>query len=275
MSLLQGPRHLGQSTGPGGQQGDSGRPDYSADIARLRHRGLGRSAQLARLFRLEQSEPDRYYECLAEDTAIQLEEYTSLAGRTVLDIGGGPGHFTAAFRRRGAQCCLIEPDVAELASRGATPRDAVLGDGCALPVSDGRADVCFSSNVLEHVADPVTFIDEMVRVTKPDGLIYLSFTNWFSPWGGHEMSPWHYLGATRAEARYVRTHDRLPKNRPGAGLYPIHVGPTLRLLRSRQHIAVVDARPRYYPGWCRPVLRMPLAREVVTWNLLVILRRLG
>ena len=245
-----------------------------ADIDRVRRGGLRRSVQLARLFRVEQSEPDRYYACLAEDTAIQIEEYTDLAGRVVLDIGGGPGHFTAAFRDRGARCCLIEPDLAELSSRGPAPRGALLGDGCALPVRDASADVCFSSNVLEHVADPGRFIDESVRVTRPGGLIYLSFTNWFSPWGGHEMSPWHYLGPGRAERRYVRGHGQLPKNRFGSGLYPVHIGPTLRLLRSRDDVELVDARPRYYPGWCRPVLHVPLAREVLTWNLLTILRRL-
>ncbi len=281
MSLLRGPR--GQCLSPDlaaqGQRGhaQTGRAqpgEHTADIARLRRGGLIRSVQLARLFRSEQSDPERYYACLAEDTAIQLAEYTDLAGRIVLDIGGGPGYFTAAFRRRGARCCLIEPDYAELTSRGSASQDAVLGDGRALPVRDGSADICFSSNVLEHVRDPPRFIDELVRATRPGGLIYLSFTNWFSPWGGHEMSPWHYLGPGRAERRYVRGHGSLPKNRFGDGLYPVHVGPTLRLLRSRDDVEVLDARPRYYPGWCKPMLHVPLAREVLTWNLLTILRRL-
>lgn len=275
MSQLRGPRELSRpdALAQESQDGQAEDPEHAADLARLRRRGLGRSVQLVRLFRIEQADPDRYYACLAQDTAIQLEEYTDLAGRVVLDVGGGPGHFTAAFRQRGARSCLIEPDLTELTSRGSAPRDAMLGDGYALPVRDGCADVCFSSNVLEHVADPAKFIDEMVRATRPGGLIYLSFTNWYSPWGGHEMSPWHYLGAARAERRYVRGHGKLPKNRYGSGLYPIHIGPTLRLLRSREDIEVLDARPRYYPGWCRPMLHIPGAREVLTWNLLTVLRR--
>ena len=38
-------------------------------------------------------------------------------------------------------------------------------------------------------------------------------------------------------------------------------------------VEVVDARPRYYPRWCRPVVRVPWLREVLTWNLLLILQR--
>jgi SAM-dependent methyltransferase len=232
--------------------------------------GLLRSARLFRLFLVEQSDPDRFYSGVAQDAARQVERYTSLANRTVLDIGGGPGHFTAAFRARGARCYLFEPDLAEMHSRGRTPAGAVLANGYQLPVRDGAADVCFSSNVLEHVADPAALIAEMVRVTRSGGLIYLSFTNWYSPWGGHEMSPWHYLGAGIAERRYVRRHGRLPKNRCGTSLFPLHIGQVLGMLRRRQDIEIVDRLPRYYPRWCKVLLWIPWLREIAAWNLLVV-----
>lgn len=237
--------------------------------------GVRRSARLFRLFLSEQTDPDRFYASLAEDSVRQVEDYCELGGRTVVDVGGGAGYFTAAFRARGAHCYLFEPDRGELASRGAAPGGAVVADGYWLPVRDGCADVCFSSNVLEHVRDPLGLVDEMVRATRPGGLIYLSFTNWYSPWGGHEMSPWHYLGPAFAETRYVRRHRRLPKNRVGTSLFPMHVGPVLRLLRSRADVEVVDARPRYYPRWCRVLVRVPGLREIASWNLLLILRRKG
>jgi SAM-dependent methyltransferase len=234
--------------------------------------GVSRSLRLFRLFLAEQSDPVRCYEGMAEDAARQAGDYLSLDGTTVLDVGGGPGHFTAAFRARGAACVLVEPDLTELRSRGAAPAGAVIGDGLALPVRDGAAGLCFSANVLEHVPDPVQLINEMIRVTKPGGLVYLSYTNWYSPWGGHEMSPWHYLGHGYAERRYRRRHGKLPKNRCGSSLFPVHIGTVLRLLKSRPDIELVDARPRYYPGWCRPLVKIPWLREVATWNLLLILR---
>jgi SAM-dependent methyltransferase len=234
---------------------------------------LFRSARLFRLFLAEQTDPDRFYTALARDAVSQVEEHCSLAGSTVLDVGGGPGYLTAAVRARGGNCYLFEPDPAELARPAVAT--AVLADGYWLPVRDGGADVCLSSNVLEHVPDPRGLIDEMARVTRPGGLIYLSFTNWYSPWGGHEMSPWHYLGARAAQRRYVRRMGRLPKNQFGKTLYAVHVGRTLRQLRARDDIEVIDARPRYYPRWCRALLLVPGLREIATWNLLLILRRTG
>jgi SAM-dependent methyltransferase len=171
------------------------------------HSGLRRSVRLFRLFMAEQTDPERFYASLAEDAVQQVAEHGELGGRTVVDVGGGGGWFTAAFRARGAHCYLFEPDPAELYFRTGAPAGAVVADGYWLPVGDGKADVVFSSNVLEHVPDPMGLIEEMIRVTRPGGLVYLSYTNWYSPWGGHEMSPWHLLGpalSAQAQARVRR-----------------------------------------------------------------------
>ncbi|EFL26398.1 LOW QUALITY PROTEIN: putative methyltransferase (Methylase) putative signal peptide, partial [Streptomyces himastatinicus ATCC 53653] len=177
------------------------------------------------------------------------------------------------FRRHGAQAHLFEPDTAELHSRGHPPAGAVLADGYLLPLADGVADIAFSSNVLEHVADPYTFLSELARVTRPGGLIYVSYTNWLSPWGGHEWAPWHYLGAERARARYRRRTGRAAKHTLGDNLFPLHIGPVLRHVRSRADVTVVSARSRYWPFLTEAVTRVPGLREVATWNLLLILRR--
>jgi SAM-dependent methyltransferase len=237
--------------------------------------GLLRSVRLFRLFLAEQADPEKFYASLAEDAVRQVAEHGELDGRTVVDVGGGGGWFTAAFRARGARCYLFEPDLAELRLRTAAPAGAVVADGYWLPVRAGHADVVFSSNVLEHVPDPMGLIEEMIRVTRPGGLVYVSYTNWYSPWGGHEMSPWHYLGPRYARRRYTRRYQRKPKHEFGVNLFPLHVGPVLRALRARPDVTIVAARPRYYPRWSGLLVRVPGLREVATWNLMLIMRRTG
>jgi hypothetical protein len=51
------------------------------------------------------------------------------------------------------------------------------------------------------------------------------------------------------------------------------VAQVLRWARSARQATVIDAVPRYLPGWTRPLVRVPLLREFLTWNLLLVLRR--
>jgi SAM-dependent methyltransferase len=240
---------------------------------RLAPQGRFRSLGLFRAFLREQSDPEGFYTMLADDAVGQIARHVDLAGRTVVDVGGGSGYFTAAFGDHGANGLLVEPDPGELRGRGEPRCNSVVGDGYRLPVQDASADVSFSSNVLEHVPDPGAFIDEMVRVTRPGGIVYLSYTLWLSPWGGHETSPWHFLGGTYAARRYARRHGHPPKNRYGTSLFAVGAGRVLRLVRARGDVTVLEARPRYYPRWCGFVVRLPVLRELLTWNLLLILRR--
>jgi SAM-dependent methyltransferase len=237
---------------------------------------LARSLRLLRDFRVEQSDPDRFYGSLAADSVEQLSRFHALSGATVLDVGGGPGYFAEAFRRAGAGYVAIDADAGELSARGAPGPGTVLGSGMKLPVGTGAVDVSYSSNVLEHVPRPWDMADEMVRVTRPGGTVFLSFTNWLGPHGGHETSPWHVLGGYRARARYVREHGVEPKNRFGESLFAVSVRDALRWARRRQTEGVVElvsAFPRYHPWWATGVVRVPVLRELATWNLVLVLRR--
>jgi SAM-dependent methyltransferase len=142
-----------------------------------------------------------------------------------------------------------------------------------LPFADECLDVAYSSNVLEHVTDPWRMAEDMLRVTKPGGVVFVSYTVWYGPWGGHETAPWHYLGGRFARRRYARRHGREPKNKFGDSLFKVTVRDGLRWARQQQSAEVLDLTPRYNPWWSRWLLHLPLVREVVTWNLVIVLRK--
>ncbi|WP_240197123.1 class I SAM-dependent methyltransferase [Nonomuraea lactucae] len=233
---------------------------------------LARSIRLFRAFRTEQDDGQGYYTALAADTAALLRRYTDLRDSLVLDVGGGPGFFASEFRRHGARCVCVDVDAGELAGQGA-PSGGVLGSALDLPVRTSSVDVCFSSNVLEHVPRPWRMASEMVRVTRPGGLVFLAYTNWLSPWGGHETSPWHYLGGDLAARKYEERHGKPPKNHYGQSLYPVSVAHGLRWAKGEGRAELLDAFPRYLPRWYRPMLKVPIVREFATWNLVLVLRK--
>jgi SAM-dependent methyltransferase len=231
---------------------------------------LARSLRLLGEFRYEQRDPARFYGALAADTAV----------------GGGPGYFAAAFAGAGLQYIGVEPDSREIhalhigAAPAATSSTApasirgkatyVRASGMALPFADASVDICLSSNVAEHVPQPWRLGREMLRVTRPGGLAVLSYTVWLGPFGGHEMGLTHYLGAARAAERYTRKHGHRPKNDYGSSLFAVSVSDGLEWAASSG--ALVAAFPRYHPRWAWWMTGVPMLREFLVSNLVLVLR---
>jgi SAM-dependent methyltransferase len=250
---------------------------------------LGRSVRLLNEFRFEQRDPARFYGALADDTVALVTSlwatfYGTLpAGRTLLDVGGGPGYFATAFTHAGLNYVGVEPDPAEAhagAALAATSDTSPAGDpgggtfvrasGMALPFADDSVDICLSSNVAEHVAQPWRLGREMLRVTRPGGLVVLSYTVWFGPFGGHEMGLTHYLGGARAADRYTRKHGHRPKNDYGSSLFAVSAADGLQWAAATG--ALVAAFPRYHPRWAWWMTRVPVLREFLVSNLVLVLR---
>jgi ubiquinone/menaquinone biosynthesis C-methylase UbiE len=234
---------------------------------------LRRSVHLFRAFLKEQSDPDHFYQTLADDSVRQISEYVALNGATILDVGGGPGYFADAFRAAGTVYLGVDPDVGELSARGEPAAGMIRASGTELPIRTDSVDICYSSNVLEHVADPAAMLAEMVRVTKPGGTVFVSFTPWFSPWGGHETAPWHFLGGRYARRRYVTKKGHEPKNKFGESLFALTVGKALRWARTSSQAILVRALPRYHPWWAVWIVHVPVLRELASWNLVLVLRK--
>lgn len=230
-------------------------------------------------FRFEQTAPARFYGALADDTVAMVADLwtgatgNSATGRTVLDVGGGPGYFASAFEAAGMHYIGVEPDPREMHAGPAGEPGAgtfVRASGTALPFADASVDICLSSNVAEHVVQPWRLGNEMLRVTRPGGLAVLSYTVWLGPFGGHEMGLTHYLGGARAADRYARKHGHRPKNDYGSSLFAVSAADGLEWAASTG--SLVAAFPRYHPRWAWWMTSAPWLREFMVSNLVLVLQ---
>lgn len=244
---------------------------------------LRRSFRLLRSFSHEQTEPALFYAPLAQDTRELIQSLvqdisgSSLEGKTVLDIGGGPGYFADEFASKGAHYISIEPDVGEMSAAGISVANSVRGDGMNLPIRSDSVDIAYSSNVAEHVSDPWRMGEEMLRVTKPGGLTILSYTIWLGPFGGHEtgLLP-HYIGGEYARDRYTEIHGRPPKNVFGTSLFDVSCSEGIAWARktaSTPHVELCALFPRYHPSWAWWMVHVPILREFLVSNLVIVLRK--
>lgn len=263
-----------------------------------RHATLGRSFGLLSDFKYEQTRPDIFYGHLAEDTVGLIRDIYAgvreagrgeplrgakigepLRGAKILDVGGGPGYFGVAFDKAGADYYTCEPDVGEMAAAGIKLQTSVRGSGLDLPFLSDAFDVTYSSNVAEHVPDPWRMADEMLRVTKPGGVMIYSYTVWLGPFGGHETGLWqHYVGGEFAARRYEKKMGKPPKNRWGASLFNVSAADGLDYARGvhgdgQQEVELVAAFPRYHPWWAWWMVRVPVLREFAVSNLVLVFQK--
>ncbi len=222
---------------------------------------------------LKHRDDAEFYVLQARD-ALQWIERQGVAiqpGLRVLDLGCGHGIFGNEFLPRG--CEVTYADAAnilkpELRQHRFVEMNLDKDDYSKL----GQHDLVICSNVLEHLAKPKQFIDHAAGLLPAGGHLYLSWTNWLSPWGGHDFSPFHYLGARRGVALWSQLTGRKSDHTVFTNLFPTYIGEVLRWVRANPDLQLVRAAPRYYPEFAF-LLNIPVAREFLAWNCALLLRR--
>lgn len=102
--------------------------------------------------------------------------------RSLIEFGCGPGHFLSRAKAIVPRVCGVEYN--EPAARRA--RDAgfeVYDEAKDLSALKGSFDAAFSFHVLEHVQNPLGFMERFAALVKPNGRIGISVPNQEGPIG--------------------------------------------------------------------------------------------
>jgi SAM-dependent methyltransferase len=104
-------------------------------------------------------------------------------GPEVLNVGSGPFFELELLPRDDARftVCDIDERAVALAREqyGARLHGAdVVPAGGRLPYDDGRFDLVVSMDVIEHLHEPGPWLDEIVRVLRPGGMLFLTTPNY-------------------------------------------------------------------------------------------------
>jgi len=158
----------------------------------------------------------------------QMREYAAAADRIaadrpgrVLDWGCGFGQMSHLLKARGVDVTALEHDPE--AVEGTRPLErypeivaTFTREPIALPYEDGTFDAVLSMGVLEHVQFPERSLDELHRVLRPGGRLYVyklpnrrSYLEWIARRAGlfyHGQLPFDVLYTRRSARELVERH---------------------------------------------------------------------
>jgi SAM-dependent methyltransferase len=214
-----------------------------------------------------------FYRYQAEDAIMWLERWGVVfnSGTTVLDLGCGHGIFGSALVKRGCQVTFADEFNGLMPELSGSPFRLINIDTDDLAAL-GTYDVVICSNVYEHLSRPDSLLENAAKILKPGGKLFLSWTNWLSIWGGHEFSPFHYLGSRRGHLIYDKIAKRQRKHTPYQNLFPTYIGETIKKIRKIPGLRVTKIAPRYYPEFSL-LMGLPLLREFLAWNCVLLIAK--
>ncbi len=211
----------------------------------------------------------------------------NINGRLVLDLGSGLGGYSQEIARSGA-AAVISLDLISPSHLLGQRIYALVADALSIPLRDETVDFVFCASLIEHVNNPTLLLAEIRRVLKTGQYCYLSFPPFYSPRGGHEFSPFHYLGE-RWALRLSCLFKRLPpgwviriykrslvptsfaSTYQGWGLFKLTIGEAIQLI-NKVGLKILDISPRYLPI---NTAKWPILSEILTWHVQFLLRKPG
>jgi len=117
--------------------------------------------------RLNPKPGDLFYLHLS-DILLAFKKFATDEPLRILDFGCGGSPYRALFPK----------STYERADFAGTPNlDYIIpsdGSECRLPIADGTYDMVISSQVLEHVAEPMPYLREALRLLRPGGRLLLT-----------------------------------------------------------------------------------------------------
>jgi SAM-dependent methyltransferase len=118
----------------------------------------------------------------------------------LLDAGCGSGRTLDELARYGTACGVDMSEEAVAMARG-RGHDVRVGAVEALPFADATFDVVTCLDVIEHTPDDRATLRELLRVTRPGGVLIVTVPAYPSLWSWHDEANLHYR---RYERRSLR-----------------------------------------------------------------------
>jgi len=170
----------------------------------------------------------------------------------LLDVGTGGGSYLFRLQQWGWQTFGVETSRTGCQRARSLGLNVFHGTLEAARFPDRFFDVVHLSNVLEHLPDPIATFDEIYRILRPDGLVYLTVPNTHSLVFRLFREHWYALDVPRHVISYSPKTLRTIAEKAGFSIQAenFSAGP-FNFVRSVRYL--LEAQKDRYPSWLRKI----------------------
>jgi SAM-dependent methyltransferase len=123
-----------------------------------------------------------------------------------LDVGASSGEFMEAAGEVGWKVTGVEPSAEGVSVATAKGLNVVQSPAEKLPFADQSFDLVHANHVFEHLADPLAAAQEVYRVLKPGGVVFIEVPNQFD---NIQFFRYRLIGKVPVRERNIRSIHHL------------------------------------------------------------------
>lgn len=123
-----------------------------------------------------------------------IEKFRTLGSHcNVLEIGCGEGGNLIPFYEKGCRITGVDLSVnrikqaREFFDKKGIEGNLLASDIFSVNTLQETFDIVLIHDVIEHIADKISFLEHIKRFLKPDGILFFGFPAWQMPFGGHQQ----------------------------------------------------------------------------------------
>ncbi|MGI8788080.1 MAG: class I SAM-dependent methyltransferase [Pyrinomonadaceae bacterium] len=118
-----------------------------------------------------------------------FSRFTSFEGKTVLELGCNKGYLINSFLQHenfhaiGAE---LDSEALKIARENYGDKiEFIQSTPNKIPLPDASIDVVYTIDTFEHLSQPNEILTECFRVLRPNGILFIHFGAWLTPYGSH------------------------------------------------------------------------------------------
>ena len=137
--------------------------------------------------------------------------------QTLYEIGCGNGSYLDTYIRLGVkkeQITAVDLAPSNIENLNKKGFNAICSNALSLDINDNVSDLTICTGVLHHLSDPFKGFTELVRITKPNGYIYLNVYNKWHPFFylAHKLTfpiRWFYWNVSKSVLEIIYPLSKL------------------------------------------------------------------